>query len=107
MQLTGMGQRETTGYRGKLLVISQAPSVIIIEKTYLLAIKCCLGIIFCGTFQTQLLGMFLALTGYRLNGADVYHAGLATHYVGYLGYLTFCYNNLKGSTKTHTRYLIT
>uniref|UniRef100_A0AC34RJ39 3-hydroxyisobutyryl-CoA hydrolase, mitochondrial n=1 Tax=Panagrolaimus sp. JU765 TaxID=591449 RepID=A0AC34RJ39_9BILA len=27
------------------------------------------------------LGMFLALTGYRLKGADVYHAGLATHYV--------------------------
>uniref|UniRef100_A0A914I095 3-hydroxyisobutyryl-CoA hydrolase, mitochondrial n=1 Tax=Globodera rostochiensis TaxID=31243 RepID=A0A914I095_GLORO len=27
------------------------------------------------------LGMFLALTGYRLHGADVYHAGLATHYV--------------------------
>lgn len=26
------------------------------------------------------LGMFLALTGYRLKGADVYHAGLATHY---------------------------
>ena len=27
------------------------------------------------------LGMFLALTGYRLKGADVYHAGIATHYV--------------------------
>lgn len=27
------------------------------------------------------LGMFLALTGYRLKGADVLHAGLATHYV--------------------------
>lgn len=27
------------------------------------------------------LGIFLALTGYRLQGADVYHAGLATHYV--------------------------
>lgn len=27
------------------------------------------------------LGMFLALTGYRLKGADVFHAGLATHYV--------------------------
>ena len=28
------------------------------------------------------LGMFLALTGYRLKGADVYHAGLASNYVG-------------------------
>ncbi|TKR68250.1 hypothetical protein L596_024256 [Steinernema carpocapsae] len=27
------------------------------------------------------LGMFLALTGYRLQGADVYHAGLATHII--------------------------
>lgn len=27
------------------------------------------------------LGMFLALTGYRLKGADVYHAGLATNYI--------------------------
>lgn len=27
------------------------------------------------------LGFFLALTGYRLQGADVYHTGLATHYV--------------------------
>jgi enoyl-CoA hydratase/carnithine racemase len=27
------------------------------------------------------LGTFLALTGHRLNGADVFHAGLATHYV--------------------------
>uniref|UniRef100_A0A0N4V1K4 3-hydroxyisobutyryl-CoA hydrolase, mitochondrial n=1 Tax=Enterobius vermicularis TaxID=51028 RepID=A0A0N4V1K4_ENTVE len=27
------------------------------------------------------LGIFLALTGYRLQGADVYHSGLATHYV--------------------------
>ncbi|KAL3074218.1 hypothetical protein niasHS_015048 [Heterodera schachtii] len=27
------------------------------------------------------LGMFLALTGFRLHGADVFHAGLATHYV--------------------------
>ncbi|KAE9556075.1 hypothetical protein FO519_000709 [Halicephalobus sp. NKZ332] len=27
------------------------------------------------------LGMFLALTGYRLKGADVWHSGLATHYV--------------------------
>jgi 3-hydroxyisobutyryl-CoA hydrolase len=27
------------------------------------------------------LGMFLALTGYRLKGADVYHSGLATHYI--------------------------
>jgi 3-hydroxyisobutyryl-CoA hydrolase len=27
------------------------------------------------------LGMFLALTGYRLKGADVFHSGLATHYV--------------------------
>uniref|UniRef100_A0A1I7Z4E1 3-hydroxyisobutyryl-CoA hydrolase, mitochondrial n=1 Tax=Steinernema glaseri TaxID=37863 RepID=A0A1I7Z4E1_9BILA len=27
------------------------------------------------------LGMYLALTGYRLQGADVYHAGLATHIV--------------------------
>ncbi|MFH4976195.1 hypothetical protein AB6A40_002904 [Gnathostoma spinigerum] len=27
------------------------------------------------------LGMFLALTGHRLLGADVFHAGLATHYV--------------------------
>ncbi|PIO64682.1 enoyl-CoA hydratase/isomerase family protein, partial [Teladorsagia circumcincta] len=27
------------------------------------------------------LGLFLALTGYRLNGADTLHAGLATHYV--------------------------
>lgn len=31
--------------------------------------------------QNQL-GMFLALTGYRLKGADVYHSGMATHYVG-------------------------
>ena len=49
--------------------------------------------------------MFLALTGYRLNGADVYHAGLATHYVGYLCYLNFCYNNLKGSTKNTQQIL--
>uniref|UniRef100_A0A1I7WC70 3-hydroxyisobutyryl-CoA hydrolase n=1 Tax=Heterorhabditis bacteriophora TaxID=37862 RepID=A0A1I7WC70_HETBA len=27
------------------------------------------------------LGMFLALTGYRLSGADAFHAGLASHYV--------------------------
>jgi 3-hydroxyisobutyryl-CoA hydrolase len=27
------------------------------------------------------LGMMLALTGYRLKGADVFHSGLATHYV--------------------------
>lgn len=27
------------------------------------------------------LGLYLALTGYRLYGADAYHAGLATHYV--------------------------
>lgn len=27
------------------------------------------------------LGIFLALTGHRLMGADVYHSGLATHYV--------------------------
>ncbi|CAG0887781.1 unnamed protein product, partial [Cyprideis torosa] len=27
------------------------------------------------------LGLFLALTGHRLKGADVYHAGIATHYV--------------------------
>ncbi|VDM54039.1 unnamed protein product [Angiostrongylus costaricensis] len=27
------------------------------------------------------LGLYLALTGYRLHGADCYHAGLATHYV--------------------------
>lgn len=27
------------------------------------------------------LGMYLALTGYRLKGADTFHAGLATHYV--------------------------
>lgn len=27
------------------------------------------------------LGLYLALTGYRLHGADAYHAGLATHYV--------------------------
>uniref|UniRef100_F1KWG5 3-hydroxyisobutyryl-CoA hydrolase, mitochondrial n=2 Tax=Ascaris TaxID=6251 RepID=F1KWG5_ASCSU len=27
------------------------------------------------------LGQFIALTGYRLNGADVYHAGIATHFV--------------------------
>uniref|UniRef100_A0A0N5A866 3-hydroxyisobutyryl-CoA hydrolase, mitochondrial n=1 Tax=Syphacia muris TaxID=451379 RepID=A0A0N5A866_9BILA len=27
------------------------------------------------------LGVFMALTGYRLQGADVYHAGLCTHYV--------------------------
>ncbi|KAH7698907.1 Protein F09F7.4 b [Aphelenchoides avenae] len=27
------------------------------------------------------LGMFLALTGYRLKGADVFHSGLATHFV--------------------------
>ncbi|CAD5214930.1 unnamed protein product [Bursaphelenchus okinawaensis] len=26
-------------------------------------------------------GMFLALTGYRLKGADVFHSGLATHYI--------------------------
>uniref|UniRef100_A0A914PJU7 3-hydroxyisobutyryl-CoA hydrolase, mitochondrial n=1 Tax=Panagrolaimus davidi TaxID=227884 RepID=A0A914PJU7_9BILA len=26
-------------------------------------------------------GIFLALTGYRLKGADVFHFGLATHYV--------------------------
>jgi 3-hydroxyisobutyryl-CoA hydrolase len=28
------------------------------------------------------LGMYLALTGARLKGADVFHSGLATHYVG-------------------------
>ena len=27
------------------------------------------------------LGMFLGLTGYRLKGPDVFHAGIATHYV--------------------------
>lgn len=27
------------------------------------------------------LGLFLGLTGYRLHGADVYHSGLASHYV--------------------------
>ncbi|KAJ1358235.1 hypothetical protein KIN20_016614 [Parelaphostrongylus tenuis] len=27
------------------------------------------------------LGLYLGLTGYRLHGADAYHAGLATHYV--------------------------
>uniref|UniRef100_A0A0M3JDW4 3-hydroxyisobutyryl-CoA hydrolase, mitochondrial n=1 Tax=Anisakis simplex TaxID=6269 RepID=A0A0M3JDW4_ANISI len=27
------------------------------------------------------IGPFLALTGFRLNGADVYHSGVATHYV--------------------------
>eukprot|EP01006_Ploeotia_vitrea_P021428 TRINITY_DN53802_c0_g1_i1.p1 TRINITY_DN53802_c0_g1~~TRINITY_DN53802_c0_g1_i1.p1 ORF type:complete len:451 (-),score=209.84 TRINITY_DN53802_c0_g1_i1:81-1409(-) len=27
------------------------------------------------------LGMFLALTGHRLKGADIFHAGVATHYV--------------------------
>lgn len=27
------------------------------------------------------LGMYLALTGYRLLGADAFHAGLATHFV--------------------------
>ncbi|CAJ0942207.1 unnamed protein product, partial [Mesorhabditis belari] len=27
------------------------------------------------------LGMFLALTGYRLEGADTFHAGLTTHYI--------------------------
>ncbi|KAK6039565.1 enoyl-CoA hydratase/isomerase family protein, partial [Cooperia oncophora] len=27
------------------------------------------------------LGLYLALSGYRLHGADAYHAGLATHYV--------------------------
>ncbi|KAK5974013.1 3-hydroxyisobutyryl-CoA hydrolase mitochondrial [Trichostrongylus colubriformis] len=27
------------------------------------------------------LGLYLALTGYRLHGADAFHAGLATHYV--------------------------
>lgn len=31
-------------------------------------------------FQNNL-GMYLALTGYRLKGADTFHAGLATHYV--------------------------
>lgn len=30
---------------------------------------------------TGKLGMFLALTGYRLKGADVYHAGISTHAV--------------------------
>lgn len=28
-------------------------------------------------------GIFLALTGQRLIGADVYHIGLATHYVSF------------------------
>ena len=27
------------------------------------------------------LGMFLALTGYRLKGLDLFHAGIATHYM--------------------------
>lgn len=27
------------------------------------------------------LGMYLALTGYRLTGADSFHVGLANHYV--------------------------
>ena len=35
------------------------------------------------------LGMFLALTGYRLKGADVFHSNLATHYVGFC-FLKFC-----------------
>ena len=27
------------------------------------------------------LGTYLALTGYRLKGRDVYHAGVATHFI--------------------------
>lgn len=36
------------------------------------------------------LGFFLGLTGYKLRGADVYHAGLASHYVYFylMEYLT-------------------
>jgi 3-hydroxyisobutyryl-CoA hydrolase len=30
------------------------------------------------------MGIFIALTGYRLKGADNYHSGMATHYVGKL-----------------------
>lgn len=35
------------------------------------------------------LGLFLALTGYRLKGADAYHAGLASHYVNFCLYLAY------------------
>jgi 3-hydroxyisobutyryl-CoA hydrolase len=37
-----------------------------------------------GYFLSRLkgnLGMFLGLTGYRLKGADLYHAGLADYYI--------------------------
>jgi 3-hydroxyisobutyryl-CoA hydrolase len=29
-------------------------------------------------------GLFLGLTGFRLKGADVFHAGLATHYASFI-----------------------
>lgn len=35
--------------------------------------------------------MFLALTGYRLEGADTFHAGLATHYVNFVFFEIFTY----------------
>ncbi|VDL73264.1 unnamed protein product [Nippostrongylus brasiliensis] len=34
-----------------------------------------------GLFPDNNLGQYLALTGYRLKGADAFHSGLATHYV--------------------------
>lgn len=30
------------------------------------------------------LGLFLALTGHRLKGADVFHSGMATHFVTFI-----------------------
>lgn len=33
-------------------------------------------------FLTGSFGLFMALTGFRLKGADICHIGLGTHYVG-------------------------
>ncbi|CAI5445536.1 unnamed protein product [Caenorhabditis angaria] len=48
------------------------------------------------------LGMFLALTGYRLLGADTFHAGMATHFVesSSLGDLQNNLTNLKNVTES-------
>jgi 3-hydroxyisobutyryl-CoA hydrolase len=42
------------------------------------------------------LGLYLALTGQRLKGADLYHAGIATHYIEsqHLGYLEALLNEV-------------
>ena len=32
-------------------------------------------------FSDRALGLFMLLTSYRLNGSDLYHLGIATHYI--------------------------